>query len=248
MGKKRKKSKGKAGEEELFGEERAPADRAAALREAGTPPHSTPPLDRKQCACHRICQRCSGRLVLPPPLRSHHQHPVCIFAAQHSAAQQASCPTHVPSLDSSAPHSRLASVSADLPSPTLARAHDATSDTRREGSGQSDRHRGAARLRRLLQQAWDCARIMSRVGLTQRVSDALAHKGSSFGAGLETESDDEDYNPDADAADGDADKGEGPAADEEQDQDMEGLPAQNGEGYAWMAQQAMLQDLSVLRW
>ena len=42
MGKKRKKSKGKAGEEELFGEERAPADRAAALREAGRPPHSMP--------------------------------------------------------------------------------------------------------------------------------------------------------------------------------------------------------------
>lgn len=41
VGKKRKKSKGKASEEELFGEERAPADRAAALREAGTAPHST---------------------------------------------------------------------------------------------------------------------------------------------------------------------------------------------------------------
>ena len=39
MGKKRKKGKGKAGEEELF-EERGPADRAAALREAGTCCHS----------------------------------------------------------------------------------------------------------------------------------------------------------------------------------------------------------------
>ncbi len=40
VGKKRKKSKGKAGEEELF-EERGPADRAAALREAGMSCHST---------------------------------------------------------------------------------------------------------------------------------------------------------------------------------------------------------------
>ena len=39
VGKKRKKSKGKAGEEELF-EERGPADRAAALREAGISCHS----------------------------------------------------------------------------------------------------------------------------------------------------------------------------------------------------------------
>ena len=42
VGKKRKKGKSKAGEEELFSEERAPADRAAALREAGTPPCKAP--------------------------------------------------------------------------------------------------------------------------------------------------------------------------------------------------------------
>ena len=35
VGKKRKKSKAKAEEEVLFGEERAPADRAAVLRETG---------------------------------------------------------------------------------------------------------------------------------------------------------------------------------------------------------------------
>jgi len=40
VGKKRKKSKDKAGEEELFGEDRAPADRAATLRETGVC-HST---------------------------------------------------------------------------------------------------------------------------------------------------------------------------------------------------------------
>ena len=62
MGKKRKKGKGKAGDEALFGEERAPADRAAALREAGAPPTT-----------------CSNKLQ-PAPTGT-----VCLTIAEHPA-------------------------------------------------------------------------------------------------------------------------------------------------------------------
>ncbi len=97
VGKKRKKGKGKAGEEELF-EERGPADRAAALREAGTPSHRMPPLScptrsafsfqTQQSPLQRAALREAGTTPhkMPPHSWFHSNCILLIVTAQHTAA------------------------------------------------------------------------------------------------------------------------------------------------------------------
>ena len=55
VGKKRKKSKAEAEEEQVFGEERSAADRAAALRETGTPSREDSGPEAAQ-----LCMHCSS--------------------------------------------------------------------------------------------------------------------------------------------------------------------------------------------